>query len=259
MNILIYNENQKELNSLEEKIKEINNKYIIGSFSDEKMAKQFCDDNHIDVAFIDYDLVGFAKKLQKKNPSINLIFMNKNKSYQEDALSLKASAYLFKPISKAMIEKELAELRYPVKENEILLRVQCFGNFSVFKNDGEIIKFSRNKAKEVLAYLVYKRGSDVTAKEMAAVLFEDDLDIDKQMSYLHQIFYTLNKDLEAVGAGSVLVRKYNSSSIDVSKIDCDYYRFNKNDAFAKRLYNGEFMMQYEWADYVTAYLDRNID
>jgi len=259
MNILIYNQNQKELKSLEDNLKKINENYIVGSFSDEKLAKQYASDNHIDVAIIDYDLVDFAKKLKKDNDKINLIFVNKNKSYQEDGLSLKASAYLFKPVSLQTLKKELTELRYPVKENEILLRIQCFGNFSVFKNNGELVKFSRAKAKEVLAYLVYKRGSDVTAKEMAAVIFEDDIEVEKQMPYLHQIYYSLNKDLQAVGGQDVLIRKYNSSSIDISKIDCDYYRFNKNDAFAKRLYNGEFMMQYEWADYVTAYLDRNID
>ena len=45
------------------------------------------------------------------------------------------------------------------------INVRCFGKFEVFR--GEIpIKFSRSKAKELLAYLIAARGSAVTSGEL---------------------------------------------------------------------------------------------
>lgn len=259
MNIVIITNSSKDGVSIKETIKEISNENIVDSFSDEKEAQDFIKNNHVDVAFIDYEFIEIARKLKKKNSQVNLIFMNKNKSYSEDALELKASAYLFKPVKPKQIKDELKSLRYPVNEDSVLLRVQCFGNFSVFDGDGRIVKFSRSKSKEILAYLVYKCGSDVSTKELCATLFEDEAYDNKHLVYLHQILHTLLNDLKAIHAEDVLVRRYNSTSINISKIDCDYYRFNSNDELAKRMYNGEFMMQYEWADYVTGYLDRNLN
>jgi len=187
---------------------------------------------------------------------VNLILLSNKNYYDRSLIQIKASAYLFYPISKNELEYELNNLRYPIV-NPIKLRIQCFGNFSVFTTDGNVIKFSRSKAKELLAYLVYKKGTEVSKKELGAVLFEDQAYDEKQQSYLQQIFFALSKDLKAVGAEDVLVKNYNSTSINTALVDCDYFRFNSDDKMAKRLYTGEFMMQYEWAEYVIGYLDQN--
>ena len=43
--------------------------------------------------------------------------------------------------------------------------------------------------------------------------------------------------------------------VNTKIVDCDYYRFNENDPDARSKYNGEFMAQYSWAEYVVGYLD----
>lgn len=45
-------------------------------------------------------------------------------------------------------------------------------------------------------------------------------------------------------------KKYNSLSVDVSKLDCDYYRFAELDAGAVNAYSSEYMSQYYWADFM---------
>lgn len=49
-------------------------------------------------------------------------------------------------------------------------RVKCFGSFDAYTTTGETLRFERSKAKEMLTYLVYKRGASCTIKEIAESL-----------------------------------------------------------------------------------------
>ena len=81
------------------------------------------------------------------------------------------------------IRRELDDLRRPVKrEDDGRLRVQCFGNFEVFRG-GRPLAFSRSKTKELFAYLVNRRGAVCTVQALAAVLWEDPV------SYTHLDVY----------------------------------------------------------------------
>lgn len=64
----------------------------------------------------------------------------------------------------------------------------------------------------------------------------------------------LRKDLEAAGAGDVIVKGWNQWAVDVSKIKCDYYDYLKNDPGAVRQFRGEYMSQYSWAEMTTGEL-----
>lgn len=63
------------------------------------------------------------------------------------------------------------------------------------------------------------------------------------------------KAFKDIGKGDIILKKYNSISVDISKIDCDYYRFLKGDPEAVNSYGGEFMSNYSWAEFVIGYLD----
>jgi len=263
MNIILADSNKKILLNLKKTINHILTDANITYVTSGKQVLDWAKCNRIDVLLCDIhmsDMLGIdlAKKLKKINPKINIIFNTTDNSFKPDALDIKVSGYIEKPCTKQKLKKELDELRYPIVEEGGLLRVQCFGNFSVFNENGEVFKFSRSKEKELLAYLIYKCGSEVNIKELGAILFEDQLYDSKQQSYLQQLLFCLNKDLKKVNCEKLLVRSYNSISINTDYVDCDYYRFNKDDPYAKRMYNGEFMMQYEWADYALSYLDSKI-
>lgn len=133
--------------------------------------------------------------------------------------------------------------------HEKKLRVQCFGNFEVFAN-GKPLYFPRSKSKEMFAYLIHKKGTSSTTRELAAVLFEDNDSINIQ-PYIS----TMMKVLSDCGAKDIVVKQYNSLSVDTSKLDCDYYRFLQHDTGAINEYVGEYMSNYIWADYIISYLD----
>ena len=45
-------------------------------------------------------------------------------------------------------------------------------------------------------------------------------------------------------------KSYNSLSVNVDLLDCDYYRFKELDAGAVNAYECEYMNQYYWADFL---------
>lgn len=137
---------------------------------------------------------------------------------------------------------------------EVLLYVQCFGNFEVFQKDRTRLRFHRKKSKELLAYLILRRGAACSNGELAGILFEDDSYDTKRQQYLQKIIASLRKTLEEAGAGEVLVRSYGSISVDVNKVQCDYYQFTRNDSEILRSWAGEFMQQYSWAEPMAGYI-----
>ena len=50
-----------------------------------------------------------------------------------------------------------------------------------------------------------------------------------------------------VAAEEVFVKRHNECFIDVTQVDCDAYRYKKDDPDAIRMYRGEYMIQYDWA------------
>lgn len=262
MNIIIVDDEPISLEVLKINVEKATPTSKVMIFDNEIDAYDYTRHNQVDVAFLDIHLKGsslgtdLAKKIQKKYPRVNIIFVTSDPQFKAEALDLKVSGYLVKPIDIKKIKKELAELRYPISEENKLLKIQCFGNFSVFTISGNPVKFSRSKSKEVLAYLVCKKGTAVTTKELEAILFEDDEYDVKKQHYVNQLVYSLTKDLKSIGAEDIIVKTANSISLDTSLVNCDYYRFNEDDEAAKKQYTGEFMVQYEWADYIAGYLDR---
>lgn len=218
-----------------------------------------------DVAFLDIEMPGMtglelASRIKKTAPMTWLIFVTGYSQFALEAFSVHAGGYLLKPVTPQRIAEELAlvgrlQPAEPVPHHP--LRVQCFGNFEVFA-DGKPVSFSRKKAKELFAYLVHKRGTTSSTRELAAVLFEDaPYDLTHQ-SYLQTLISNLCHTLKEVGEESVIVRSFGSLSVDTSRLDCDYYRFLAMDAAAVNAYTGEYMSQYEWAEFTIDFLNRRI-
>lgn len=170
------------------------------------------------------------------------------------AFAIHATGYLLKPVQKADLERELTFLYGEENTIQKRIRVQTFGNFDVWV-DGEKLNFGRKKAKELFAYLVERRGAGVTTREACAVLFEDSAYNRSEKSYFQNIVADLRCTLKKAGAGEVICKTYNNLSVNTDKIDCDYYRFLEGDAKTINQYNGEFMTNYSWAEFVIPILN----
>lgn len=78
------------------------------------------------------------------------------------------------------------------------MRVQTFGGFEVFV-DGSPLLFKRSKAKELLAYLVDRRGASVSNSDARTILWEDGVDSISQKSYFRTIVTELRAALKKSG------------------------------------------------------------
>ena len=251
---ILLNDNQKENQNIEKELNKLLGENASVSISDEKLFLNFIRNNTVGIVLMDTRFISLTNKIKASNKKVNIIYLSADDSFKKDAFDYRASGYIIRPVNPTKLKNEIANLRYEVNiDTQKKLRIQCFGNFDVFTTKGKIISFKRSKSKELFAYLVSKHGTSCTTRELMAVLFEEDNE--NTSHYIQQIISSLGKTLKENDCECVLHRSRNAIAIDVDYLDCDYYRFLDGDATAKRLYTGEFMMQYEWADYVSAFLD----
>lgn len=207
-----------------------------------------------DVAFLDIEMPGMtglelAKTIKIMYPAANIVFVTGFSEYAMEAMAQRPSGYVMKPATREKILAELQNLRTPPPRisQPKAIRVQCFGAFEVFVN-GEPIAFRSPKAKELLAYLVDRRGAGCTAAELSEVLWDDgvyDRARQKQMAALRGELF---KQLKSCRAAQMLIRFHNSLAIDRETFDCDYYMALEGDSVAINCFQGEYLLPYCWAE-----------
>ena len=223
-------------------------------FSDCDEALEFVIKNPIDIAFLDINMRGMgglalAEKILFIRPDCKIVFCTGYEEYAIPAFKLHASGYLMKPISAEDVQAEIDNIK-GVRKKEKLLTVKCFGNFEVYVKQEKLV-FKRLKTKELFAFLIDRQGAGMTAKQICAVLFPDDVDDTKNSAYLRQLVMDLKNTLKSVGAESVLRHETPCYRVDTSLIQCDYITYLET---GKPEFHGEYMMQYSWAEETCALL-----
>ena len=226
----------------------------VAKFSDCEQALEFVKEHPIDIAFLDINMRGMgglalAEKIIESRPNCKIVFCTGYEEYALPAFRLHASGYLMKPIAAEDVQGEIDNIK-GMRQKEKLLRVNCFGNFEVYVKEEKVV-FKRLKTKELFAFLVDRKGAGMTAKQICAVLFPDDMDDTKNATYLRQLVMDLKNTLKAVGAENVLRHETPCYRIDTSLIQCDYLSYLET---GKPEFYGEYMMQYSWAEETCAIL-----
>ena len=226
----------------------------VEKFSDCEMALEFVKNNAVDIAFLDINMRGMgglalAEKIIAMRPDCKIVFCTGYEEYALSAFKIHASGYLMKPISAEDVQKEIDNIK-GLRQKEKLLTVRCFGNFEVYSK-GEKVAFKRLKSKELFAFLVDRNGAGMTAKQICAILFPDDMDDSKNAAYLRQLVLDLKNTLRTVGAENVLRHETPCYRIDTTLIQCDYISYLET---GKPEFHGEYMMQYSWAEDTCAML-----
>lgn len=270
MEILAVDDEKIALEGLMDEIKKAVPDAFVHGFRSTSEAMTFLDTCVCDVAFLDIRMRGingleFAKVLKTKCPKANIIFVTGYDEYMKEAFGLHASGYIMKPVTSKKIAEEMENLRHPVLWQEesktsdgSVLRVKTFGNFEVYVGE-ETLEFPRSKSKELFAFLVHKRGTTCSTKELIGVLFENTPYTISLQKQFQTILSTMMKTLKDAGAEDCIIRGRNQTAVDVSKLDCDYYHFLEGDAAAMNAYTGEYMSNYSWAEFVLGYLDKKIE
>lgn len=239
----------------------------IDDFEDGKAAISFVKEvsesqQNIAYAFLDIKLRGMtgielAKEIKGLMPDIKVVFCTGYSEYAFEAYAVFAKGYLMKPVTAEDIEKMLdamdGDWRKQLRQASGILTVQTFGNFEVFVND-KLLAFKREKAKELLAYLIDRNGASATSAEIAAVLWEDKPFDRSLKSQYSTVVASLKETLREAGVEDVLIKSWNHLAIRRDKVKCDVYDFLEGDVAAINTYRGEYMNNYSWAEFTNALL-----
>lgn len=267
MRILVVEDNAIRRQQLTGFISEIDFTAQVESYASAEEALQHVRAQDINVALLDIALPGangmeLARQLQQDNPRINLIFVSAISEFMADALHLHCSGYLVKPVTVDDLRRELDSLRW--REENLPagdgtgagpnVRMQCFGTFEAYLDD-KPMEFRRTKTKELLAYLVSRRGALCRVSEIEAALWESSPYLSSHQSYLRHLAADLNSALVDKRVPDLLIRKRGLLGVDPTTFSCDYYDYLAGKAQAEPVIK-QFMAQYSWAEEIQAALFR---
>lgn len=220
-----------------------------------EIAKQ-----QFNVCFIDIQMPGlngidFANELKKLYPRTNFIFVTGYSDHMGEAFRLDASDYIMKPANVEQIRHALENLRYSVNKNAVeaaqRIHITCFGNFDILI-DGKPVKFKFDKTKELLAYLVHRKGARCTSKEIIANLWQEE----GHDSYYRMLKKDLQDVLNSLRCGKIIYSERGQIGLsNLECIQCDYFKWAENTVEGRNLYHGEYMAQYSWAEEINAFIE----
>ena len=253
MKIFVVDSAAKELMSEVRLVKEIVPDCELKSFQSSLEALGAARETEVDVALVSTKMpelegLDLGLYLKEMYPFVNIIYLSDSRKLCYEALEQHASGYLLKPADAEGLRRELGDLRHALgKGRQRRVFAQTFGNFELFV-DGETLHFSRKPAKELLAYLVDRKGSAVTRKELCSVLLQDEAFTRKSQDYLTKIVKELQKTLDEVNAGSIVNLDRSEYSVIPDNFSCDAYDYLKGVPNAFNNFYGEYMSQYPWAE-----------
>jgi two-component SAPR family response regulator len=242
---------------------ELTDMEVPGIFGTAQEALHYIEKNPVEVVFLDISMpemdgMELANRLLDMDSAPEVVFVTGYEEYAVAAFELDATDYLLKPISRERLAKTLQRLMKIRRCEAHRLYITCFGGFRVSaREDGdEIISWRSPKVEELFAFLVCK-GS-VSRDEIADTLWEG-FTMDKAMKNLNSTVYYIRKALQQYGMEDCMVTTRRQISLDVKKISCDLYEFQRLQKSAwntkhelerlNDLYRGELLQGkiYEWS------------
>ncbi len=222
------------------------------SFSDPGAALQWVKDNPVDGAFLDIELPGMggfalARELCRLRPELRVVFITAYDQYAREAWETDAIGYILKPYAPEDVRKQLDRMiRYrPMPKRRV--EIHTIPTLSIVV-DGDPIFLKRTKTRELFALLIDRGETGITTGEGISVLWPDRPNSKETGTLFRMTFMRLCDALRAVGVGHILITEGNRRAIRVDQVDCDLYRILKGDQEAARLYDGQYLQEYSWAE-----------
>ncbi len=114
--------------------------------------------------------------------------------------------------------------------------------------DGERLLWGRTEVEEMFALLVDRGSEGVTTGEVIACLWPGRTADDSTQSLSRVTFKRMMDTLKEKGVDDIIATDGRKKYLLTQKVECDLYRILDGDQEKIRLYSGEYMRQYSWAE-----------
>lgn len=125
--------------------------------------------------------------------------------------------------------------------------IRTFGYFDVFV-DGAPIAFRSQKAKELFALLVDRKGGFVSSEEAIGFLWEDEPLSSVVFARYRKIALRLKNILEEYDISDIIEVSDGKRRLIVEKVGCDYYDYLSGKEEYATLFKGSYLMNYSWGE-----------
>lgn len=193
-----------------------------------------------------------AGKLRDIRDDIMIVFITAHDEYIHEANEINSDHYIVKPYTEETLINVMEKLRLLSARQHKDIYIQTFGRFLVFKK-GKPVRIT-GKAKEILALIVTRRGKEISNEEIYSTIWEGRPYSNSFMSVYYNALRRLNNALKAAEIRDILVSTPRGQTVDTALFDCDYYAWKDKNADPRDLFEGEFMSEYSWGEYILAAL-----
>lgn len=266
---IIVDDEQPSVDKLEKMLLDSGMVEIKGKFTEPLKALEFLKDNKIDASFLDIEMpdmdgIELSNRIMELQGKAAIVFVTAYSRYAVEAFRLNAIDYLLKPVSADRLRETLDRIieEKNIGMNYAGLKVRCFGKFIVTIGSREV-KFRTEKAEELLAFLIDRRGSFVGRSEIIDSLWEE-YEGDRALIHFNTTLHYVKKALLLHGVQLPIEHDRGSYRIDTGSINCDYCQFHALAAGAVAdsprnvlkceeavaLYTGSYLSgkEYSWAE-----------
>ena len=259
MRVICVDDEQPVLDNFKIRVSDFTQIQSLHLFTDARETLEWVEKNHVDVAFLDIEMVGMngidlAKRLKEIDRDIRIFFVTAYEQYAMDAFKVDALGYILKSYSKQDLKEafEKAELMGSRKKSKVV--IQTIPNFCV-SVDGENLHINRAKVEELFALLVDRAESGVTARDAIDCLWPERLVDENTMALYRVTFHRLLESLKEVGIDYIIGNKVRKKYIRTKYVDCDLYEILSGNREKIQNYAGEYLKKYSWAESRNAQLD----
>ena len=252
MNAMIVGKDQEDL-ILEERLVEMSDMVIIGRHKDEREAQKCLQTKEIDLVILyeDQPDIGsqkLGKWIADQYPQIIVLYIITHGEKLEQMLHQRHAMILLKPYTSEEAEDKLELIRLLYRSRQKRIYARTFGYFDLFV-DGNPVMFKSAKAKELLALLIDRQGGTISSDQIIAILWSDRPKDGATQSLCSKLCKTLQHELKEYDIEELLVTCRGNRRINLELLDCDLYDLLAGKENARRQYYGEYMTEYDWAEY----------
>lgn len=243
MKAIIVDDEQPLLNEFQKMLGQYSQLKVVGAYTNPLKALEEIDEVQPDVAFLDIEMRGLnglelAERLLGKLPELDIFFVTSYNHYATEAFDTNAIDYILKPVRPERLQKALERLNKKrgvqpgAGERKGLgpgagekLRIQSFGKFGISVGN-EMIKWSRAKHRELLAYLLQHEGKWIDKYKLCDDLWRSSAP-GQALSHLQTAVWAVRKVLKENGVTCIKIEFLSDSYIlKLEEADWDLREFN---------------------------------